>query len=266
MGDWTKEEHLRIRMKNYIPEPITGSTRVFINEGQVKNPPEKSWMNVQTPVKNQGACGSCWTFATTECVESHLAIAEGRSTNSTKPMDILAPQTLVNCVKNPNECGGTGGCEGATEEIAFNYTRDHGLALEKDLPYRARDEPCIPYKSAVTSDGYVKLKRNSAIDLETALATVGPVAITVSANWGSYGGGIFSGGCNSMTSCTLDHAVLAVGYTQDYWLIRNSWGEDWGENGYIRLTRENDKTKYRDDDPSSGVDCKPSPEEDHPMG
>ena len=97
------------------------------------------------------------------------------------------------------------------------------------MPYHARDEPCNSYKAAVTSDGYVKLKRNSAIDLETALATVGPVAITVSANWGSYGGGIFSGGCNSMTSCTLDHAVLAVGYTQDYWLIRNSWGEDWGK-------------------------------------
>ena len=138
--------------------------------------------------------------------------------------------------------------------------------MEKDLPYHARDEPCNSYKAAVTSDGYVKLKRNSAIDLETALATVGPVAITVSANWGSYGGGIFSGGCNSMTSCTLDHAVLAVGYTQDYWLIRNSWGEDWGENGYIRLTRENDKKQYRDDDPSSGVDCKPYPKEDHPMG
>jgi cathepsin L len=270
-SDWTKEERQSIRMKNYIPEPITETTTLFTFNTANKNPAEKSWMDVQTPVKNQGACGSCWTFATTECVESHLAIAEGTTTNSSKPLEILAPQTLVNCVKNPNECGGTGGCEGATEEIAFNYTRDHGLALEKDLPYHARDEPCSKYKAAVTSDGYVKLKRNSALDLETALATKGPVAITVAANWDSYGGGIFSGGCKmpiiwKSDVCNLDHAVLAVGYTQDYWLVRNSWGPDWGEKGYIRLTRKNDDKTYRDDEPSSGVDCKPYPKHDYPMG
>ena len=93
-----------------------------------KNPAEKSWMDVQTPVKNQGACGSCWTFATTECVESHLAIAEGITTNSSKPLEILAPQTLVNCVKNPNECGGTGGCEGAT---GVGVCRDGKVVQEK---------------------------------------------------------------------------------------------------------------------------------------
>ena len=272
-SDWKDSEFQKIKMKNYRPEPITETTKMFTIEDHLlgKNPSEKSWMDVQTPVKNQGACGSCWTFATTECVESHLAIAEGITTNSSKPMEILAPQTLVNCVKNPNECGGTGGCEGATEEIAFNYTRDHGLALEKDLPYTEKDEPCKEYKSAVTSDGYVKLKRNSAIDLETALATQGPVAITVAANWGNYGGGIFSGGCKmpvvwKSDVCNLDHAVLAVGYTQDYWLVRNSWGPGWGEAGYIRLTRKNDDKTFRDDDPASGVDCKPYPKHDYPMG
>lgn len=107
-SDWTPEEHAQMRMKNFQPEPITGSTKMFAAKSLGKNPPKKSWMDVQTPVKNQGACGSCWTFASTECVESHLAIAEGISKNSSKPLEILAPQTLVNCVKNPNECGGTG--------------------------------------------------------------------------------------------------------------------------------------------------------------
>ena len=107
-SNWTPEEHAQMRMKNFQPEPITESTKMFAAKSLGKNPPKKSWMDVQTPVKNQGACGSCWTFASTECVESHLAIAEGISKNSSKPLEILAPQTLVNCVKNPNECGGTG--------------------------------------------------------------------------------------------------------------------------------------------------------------
>merc|ERR1712226_431793 len=63
---------------------------------------------------------------------------------------------------------------------------------------------------------------------------------SVAANWGSYGGGVYSGGCQSR-SCSIDHAVLAVGYDTDYWLIRNSWGGSWGEKGYIRLSRNNDK-------------------------
>jgi cathepsin L len=268
-SDWTDVERMKVRMRNYRPEPMTPTTKVFSPPKKTNNPKEKSWMDVQTPVKNQGSCGSCWTFATTECIESHLAIAEGG--NSSK-LEILAPQTLVNCVKNPNECGGTGGCSGATEEIAFNYTRDHGLALEKDLPYHAKDEPCTAYKAAVTSDGYVKVKRNSASDLETALATVGPVAITVAAdNWFNYGGGIYSGGCKmpvvwKSDVCNLDHAVLAVGYTPEYWVVRNSWGPGWGESGYIRLTRANDDKTFRDDDPASGVDCKPYPKHDYPAG
>ena len=73
-----------------------------------KNPSSKSWIKYQSPVKNQGGCGSCWAFATTEVVESYMSIAE----NGTTPT-ILAPQTLVSCMKNPNSCGGTGGCEGA---------------------------------------------------------------------------------------------------------------------------------------------------------
>merc|ERR1712216_916464 len=108
------------------------------------------------------------------------------------------------------------------------------------------------------------------VDLETALATVGPVAITVAAgNCFNYGGGVYSGGCKmpviwKTDVCNLDHAVLAVGYTQDYWVVRNSWGPGWGEKGYIKLPRKNDDKKFRDDDPPSGVACKPYPKHDYP--
>merc|ERR1712150_237343 len=108
-----------------------------------------------------------------------------------------------------------------------------------------------------------QLTANNADELETALATKGPVS--VSANWGRYGGGVFSGGCSS-NSCSIDHAVLAVGYDTDYWLIRNSWGSSWGEKGYIRLTRTADKVTYTDTRPADGFACKPYPSEQSVAG
>merc|ERR1711879_312967 len=121
--------------------------------------------------KNQGGCGSCWAFASTETMESHYAIASGK-------LVVLAPQGYVNCVKNPHKCGGTGGCQGATE-LAFNTSADLGLPLETDLPYKGRDEKCTAYKAAVKNTGFVKLPVNDANAFETALATKGPLAITV---------------------------------------------------------------------------------------
>jgi len=217
------------------------------------NPDSVDWRDqgVVTPVKNQGGCGSCWAFSATEVVESHYAIATGDLLK-------LAPQAFVNCVQNPQQCGGTGGCEGATMELAFNLTATMGMPLESDLPYRGRDATCTSYTAAVKGTGYVKNPENDADALETAIATKGPMSVTVAANWGGYGGGVFSGGCNS-ANCDLDHGVVAVGYSKDYWLVRNSWGANWGEGGYIRLSRASDAVLYTDNTPSDGVACKPFP-------
>merc|ERR1712010_445150 len=123
----------------------------------------------------------------------------------------LAPQTYVNCVKNPHQCGGTGGCEGATMEVAFNLTVTKGIALEADIPYRGRDESCEEYKAAVKVTGYVKNPVNDAAALETACATKGPIAITVAANsWMIYGGGVFNGCSKKRGDNTLDHGVQLV--------------------------------------------------------
>jgi cathepsin L len=174
----------------------------------------------------------------------------------------LAPQTYVNCVKNPHGCGGTGGCEGATMELAFNLTAQTGIALESDLPYAGRDETCKTYKAAVKVDGYVKNPTNDAKALETAVATKGPQAITVAAgSWQFYGGGVFHGCSKGFLGpdATLDHGVQLVGYTQDAWIVRNSWGAGWGEKGYIRVSRANDDKTFIDKKPSDGVACKPFP-------
>lgn len=110
-------------------------------------------------------------------------------------MAVLAPQALVDCAPNKGQCGGTGGCEGSIAELAFNYTKTGGMPLERDLPYKGHDEPCPKYTAAVTVDGYEKLEPNSAAALEATLSSVGPVAVNVAANWASYRGGIFDGGC-----------------------------------------------------------------------
>merc|ERR1712072_1156556 len=100
---------------------------------------------------------------------------------------------------------------------------------------------------------------NDAAALETAVATKGPQAITVAAEpWQMYGGGVFSG-CTGASGSTLDHGVQLVGYTQDYWIVRNSWGAGWGEKGYIRLTRSVDDKTFTDNRPTDGVACKPYP-------
>ena len=226
------------------------------------NPATKSWINYQTPVKNQGGCGSCWSFSTVEALESHLAISE----NSTQPL-VLSPQTLVDCGTNPKQCGGTGGCGGSTAELGFNYTKAKGMGLGSGYPYTGKDGTCQHYTSAVTNSGYTKLTTNSAEALETAIATVGPVAVVVAANWQTYGGGIMADGClNWLGSCDLDHVVVVVGYAADYWLVRNSWGASWGEEGYIRLTRKNDNVTYTDTKTSMGTGCVPFPAKQLVMG
>merc|ERR1719482_2085165 len=134
-------------------------------------------------------------------------------------------------------------------ELAFNLTVTNGIALESDIPYRGRDEKCQEYKAAVKVSGYVKNPVNDAAALETALATKGPMSVTVAASsWQLYGG-----------DNTLDHGVQAVGYTKDYWIVRNSWGAGWGEKGYIRIQRATDDQTFVDKNPADGVACKPIP-------
>jgi len=255
LTDLTKEEFAVMRGgKKWTP-----STHPVVKlESTGSNPASVDWRtkNAVTPVKNQGGCGSCWAFSATETVESAYAVASGK-------LLVLAPQTYVNCVKNPGKCGGTGGCEGATMELAFNLTAQTGIALESDMPYAGRDEACKAYKAAVKVSGYVKNPTNDAAALETAVATKGPQAITVAAEaWQFYGGGVFTGctsGIFKSMGSDLDHGVQLVGYTSDYWIVRNSWGASWGEKGYIRVSRASDAKTSIDKTPADGVACTPYP-------
>jgi len=136
MADYTKDEFATLRSTKYDPSPYTVAGYSYSGN----NPASMDWRTkgAVTPVKNQGGCGSCWAFSATETIESAYAVASGKLLE-------LAPQTFVDCVKNPLSCGGTGGCEGATMELAFNLTIQQGIALESDMPYKGRDAECPSY-------------------------------------------------------------------------------------------------------------------------
>jgi cathepsin L len=216
---------------------------------------------VVTPVKDQGSCGSCWAFATAETTESALAIATGNLT-------VLSPQNVVSCTPNPDNCGGTGGCNGAIAELGFTYIKNNGIATEADWPYKQVTGTCneASHTKVATVTGCVKLIENNYTDLMTAIATIGPIAVSVDASkWSSYSKGVYNG-CDIEKDYDIDHAVQLVGYGTDsgtdYWIVRNSWGPNWGEAGYIRLLRHSDGSTgscKQDVTPSDGSGCDGGP-------
>ena len=172
-------------------------------------------------------------------MESALAISTGK-------LLTLSPQNLISCVRNPDQCGGKGGCEGATAELGLAYVKEHGLSTERGLPICRKDASCKQTTAAATINGTVKVKSNDARQLMLALVQHGPVAISAAAKmWNFYSGGVFdSSPLEKHCDFDIDHAVQLVGYGYDdslkktYWTVRNSWGSEIREGGYIRLLRE----------------------------
>jgi len=217
---------------------------------------------IVTPVKDQGQCGSCWTFATAELTESYWAMATGK-------LNILSEQQILDCTPNPNHCGGTGGCEGGTAELAWaQLMTAGGLSSEWTYPYTSyygSDFTCKTSDIAPIAKiaKYVNLPVNEQDPILNFIASSGPLAISVDAStWSAYESGVYNG-CNQ-TNPDLDHAVMLVGYGTDaelgdYWIVRNSWSPQWGESGYIRLHRESPPICGTDLNPSDGDGCTNGP-------
>lgn len=231
--------YLTPKMTEFLPNDIEpASLPLSVTDA----PTNFTWISqgAITPVKNQKKCGSCWAFSATEMVESMAFI-------KTKTLPILAPQQLVSCDTNDNGCGG------GWPSNAFKYLTTYGQEQEKDYRYKAKNGTCTynaaKVKANITGWKYVIPKcfffssctsQNSYEPaLKTYTANSGPASIAVDASsWQFYNGGILASSCSSSFR-ELNHAVQLVGYGKSgknsYWTVRNSWGSNWGEKGYIRL-------------------------------
>ena len=203
----------------YVTDPITVDWR---QEGAV------------TPFKNQGHCGSCWTFSATGAME-------GAFFQKTGKLYSLSEQQIVDC-----DTAGDG-CQGGFARYGFQYAAKNGIAQEHCYPYTGQDGTCLHNVTNCLVWGITDYHsvESSTQALEEALL-INPVSVAIYAAGQSFQ--FYSSGIYNDPECYkdrdhLDHAVLAVGYgkseTGDYWIVKNSWGESWGDNGYIMMARGN---------------------------
>ncbi|KAJ0968119.1 hypothetical protein J5N97_025036 [Dioscorea zingiberensis] len=237
--DLTNEEfkatHTGFRPSKASLKKPTGGFRY----GDVTDVPESlDWRTkgVVTPIKDQGQCGCCWAFSAVAAVEAITGITTGKLVS-------LSEQELVDCDTDENR-----GCRGGWMDNAFKFiVKNGGITTEENYPYTASDGTCKNQELSKVAkiSGYEDVPANSESSLLKAVANQ-PVSVAIDAgglDFQHYSSGvIFTGACGT----ELNHAVAVVGYGTasdigtKYWLVRNSWGTSWGENGYMRMQRDVD--------------------------
>jgi len=231
-SDLTREE-FKARKQGANVKPDSKMTPVEIH---LRAPPPKNWdIRKDGPgklnaVKDQAECGSCWTFSTTGSVENRYSVKSNILVS-------LSEQQQVDCVY-PDQ----NGCDGGWFDDAYNYTTVVGLALESKYLYSGVYGKCraASVEQAVKTKGFIHLN-NDPTTIKNALSTGGACGVCVDADyWSKYKSGVFQDArYNKKRQC--NHAVTLVGYGTDpttkldYWTIRNSWGQSWGEAGHIRV-------------------------------
>ncbi|XP_050671601.1 digestive cysteine proteinase 1 [Leptidea sinapis] len=245
LADRTEDEIAVLRGRTYSG-PNTGLpfpySKEVVEEMSVKLPPEFDWrlFGAVTPVKDQSVCGSCWSFGTVGAVEGALFLHNGGH------LVRLSQQALVDCSWG----FGNNGCDGGEDYRAYQWIMKHGLPTEEDYGgYLGQDGYChVDNVTLVTSiKGWVNVTAKDEKALKLAIFKHGPISVAIDASHKTFS--FYSNGVYYDPQCKnkveeLDHAVLAVGYGvlngQKYWLIKNSWSNMWGNDGYVLMSMRDD--------------------------
>jgi len=217
---WAKNAEMIKKHNLTLKLPVIRKTQKPQN---IARPAEVDWRKVGKTirrVKDQKSCGSCWAFSATGALEGIQTIKTGNA-------DEFSEQQLVDCSRDY----GNEGCNGGLMTYSFQYVRDHSITTEDKYPYVGRDQTCKFKGGDFKISSYVELPEGD-IDAQADACVQQPISIAADAtNWSFYSGGIFSN-CRR----NLNHGILLVGYKEnEVWYVKNSWGQHWGEQGYIRL-------------------------------
>jgi C1A family cysteine protease len=225
----------------------SGTAHATLNDPVGALPTSLDWRTkgAVSPVKNQEQCGSCWAFSATEGVESAYYLAN-------KKMYELSPQQIVSCDNNDD------GCNGGDLPTAFAYVKSKGLETSESYPYTSGggNSGTCHFNSKlvvvhIKGFAYATTHGNETA-MQAAMLTHGPLSVCVDAEtWQYYESGVITHGCGD----NLDHCVQIVGWNVDtsstpsipYWIVRNSWGTDWGLKGYLYVERNKDECGIADE-------------------
>jgi cathepsin L len=233
-ADLSNQEFARF----YLGTRVTKNLPAHVRQTRVRGlPTSYSWVEkgAVTHIKNQGQCGSCWSFSTTGSVEGCHFLAKMKLVS-------LSEQNLVDC----STAQGNQGCDGGLMTQAMDYIiSNKGIDTESSYPYTAEDGTCA-YNAANSGSmlgKYVNVNAGDEGDLQIKVNS-GPTSVAIDASQNSFQ--LYTSGVYNEPACStsqLDHGVLAVGWGvssgTDYWLVKNSWGTDWGIQGYIWMSRNN---------------------------
>ncbi|CAL4205809.1 unnamed protein product [Meganyctiphanes norvegica] len=238
-GDLTEEEFKARYLGQVLPKENKENCQIY--RGWIETPDSYDWRNegAVTEVKDQGFCGSCWSFAATGSMEGQYYRGNGELVS-------MSEQNLLDCAQNWG-CNG-----GGRSDITLKYVHENGTNSEAAYPYEMDQDSCRQSSNdpIYHCSGCTYTIVGSEDDLRMALVDEGPVAVAIDAsplNFMFYRSGIIDDPDCGTDYPDINHAVLAVGYDSEangifgskaYWIIKNSWGKSWGSDGYFNLAKD----------------------------